>query len=127
MTSDINVLPEIAQLTSIISQFRDINLLTAEKNEIKPLINNDKKIEVATIEPPSSKQLPIQQQNPTMSFSPLNGKIDVRVTREDGGPSVDLTSQVVASTVFQREVLKLIDEKIQQPNYSNVPNSAIPG
>lgn len=86
------------------------------------MVNNDQKIEVASIEPPASKQLPIQQ-NPTMSFSPLNGKIDVRVTREDGGPSVDLTSQVVASAVFQREVLRLIDGKIQQPNYSDIANS----
>jgi hypothetical protein len=114
----------LAQLANTISQLNgEINLLTTtQSNELRPMVNNDQKIEVASIEPPASKQLPIQQ-NPTMSFSPLNGKIDVRVTREDGGPSVDLTSQVVASAVFQREVLRLIDGKIQQPNYSDIANS----
>jgi hypothetical protein len=61
--------------------------------------------------------------NQNVSFSPITGGIEVKVTTQDGR-SLDITNQIVNSSEFQRKVVELISERMNQPTYSNLPNSA---
>jgi hypothetical protein len=61
--------------------------------------------------------------NQNVSFSPITGGIEVKVTTQDGR-SLDVTNQVVNSPEFQRKVVELISQKMNQPTYGNLPNSA---
>ena len=61
--------------------------------------------------------------NQNVSFSPINGNIELKVVTEDG-TKVDLTNQIVSSVEFQRRVVSLISERMQNQNYNNLPNSA---
>lgn len=60
--------------------------------------------------------------NQNVLFSPINGNIELKVVTEDG-TKVDLTNQIVSSVEFQRKVVALISEKMQNQTYNNLPNS----
>jgi hypothetical protein len=60
--------------------------------------------------------------NQNVSFSPITGGIELKVVTQDGR-SLDVTNQVVNSSEFQRKVVELISERMNQPTYSNLPNS----
>jgi len=78
----------------------------------------------AVILPTPPKQLPTEftSNNQNVSFSPINGNIELKVVTEDG-TKVDLTNQIVSSAEFQRRVVSLISERMQNQNYNNLPNS----
>jgi len=103
------------------------NLQSTIKNK-STVISQPTTINTAPPIKPQNVQTAVVATSPTsinqnVSFSPITGGIEVKVTTQDGR-SLDVTNQVVNSPEFQRKVVELISQKMNQPTYGNLPNSA---
>jgi len=103
------------------------NLQSTIKNK-STVISQPTTINTAPPIKPQNVQTAVVATSPTsinqnVSFSPITGGIEVKVTTQDGR-SLDVTNQVVNSSEFQRKVVELISERMNQPTYGNLPNSA---
>ena len=93
---------------------------TSSRNQINP---NAQVLVTTTVKPEEIVRTKFVSNNQNVSFSPINGNIELKVVTEDG-TKVDLTNQIVSSVEFQRRVVSLISERMQNQNYNNLPNSA---
>jgi hypothetical protein len=106
-----------AELGNLQSTIKNKSTVISQPTNISsapPIIPQNIQTMVVTTPPGSTNQ--------NVSFSPITGGIELKVVTQDGR-SLDVTNQIVNSSEFQRKVVELISERMNQPTYSNLPNS----
>jgi len=95
------------------------NQSTSSMNQTNP---NAQVLATTNVKPEEIVPKLFASNNQNVSFSPINGNIELKVVTEDG-TKVDLTNQIVSSVEFQRKVVSLVSGLMQNQNYNNLPNS----
>lgn len=102
------------------TSFQNLNKILNQFGIVTPQAN---KVSLEKMTPPNVNPVTLTSNtNQNVLFSPINGNIELKVVTEDG-TKVDLTNQIVSSVEFQRKVVALISEKMQNQTYNNLPNS----